>query len=66
LAFFIFEDLAFFETANGQIWPFYAFGPGNRDNELKLDYSFFNIVGRLKSKFLPKKSEATLKWHNFA
>ena len=27
--FFIFEDLAFFETAYGQIWPFYFFGPGN-------------------------------------
>jgi len=24
-----FKDLAFFETANGHIWPFYFFGPVN-------------------------------------
>ncbi len=24
-----FENLAFFETAYGQIWPFYFLGPGN-------------------------------------
>ncbi len=27
--FFIFQDLDFFETAYGQIWPFNFFGPGN-------------------------------------
>jgi len=25
----IIDDLAFLETANGQIWPYYFFGPGN-------------------------------------
>jgi len=29
--FFIFEYLAFFETASGQIWPFNFFRPGNPD-----------------------------------
>jgi hypothetical protein len=29
-AFFQFENLAFFETANGQFWPFFCFSePGN-------------------------------------
>jgi len=28
-SFFFFGDLAFFETAYGQIFPFLLFGPGN-------------------------------------
>jgi hypothetical protein len=35
--FFTFENLAFLETTNGQIWPFYFLGPGNPEQMVKVE-----------------------------
>jgi hypothetical protein len=35
-----FENLAFFEAAYGQIWPFNFFGLGNPDNTVFFDAFF--------------------------
>ncbi len=42
--FSLFENLAFFETAYGQIWPFYFLGPGNPASNALLLSSFFCVV----------------------
>jgi len=43
IAFFISENLFTFKTANGQIWPFYLFGPGN-PGQMKQVFSFIMFL----------------------
>jgi hypothetical protein len=47
------EDLAFFETAYGQIWPFYFLGPGNPE----LNFERLKMVLRNKEKCSRKKRD---------